>query len=47
MNANKIPPLALAGGLIGLLACFSLIPWVSANPRLSECAIGPLAQDAY
>jgi hypothetical protein len=35
MNANKIPPLALAGGLIGLLACFSLIPWVSANPRLA------------
>jgi hypothetical protein len=35
MNSTRIPPLALAGGLIGLLACFSLIPWVSANPRLA------------
>ena len=35
MNANRIPPLALAGCLTGLLAGFTLIPWVSANPRLS------------
>src|SRR5690348_4696286 len=35
MTANRIPPLALAGCLIGLLAAFSLIPWVSANPRLA------------
>lgn len=34
MKANQIPPLALAGSLIGALAAFSLIPWVSANPRL-------------
>ena len=34
-GVNRIPPLALAGGLIGLLAAFSLIPWVSANPRLA------------
>ena len=35
MKGNRIPPLALAGGLTGLLATFSLIPWVSANPRLA------------
>ena len=35
MKGNRIPPLALAGGLTGLLAAFSLIPWVSANPRLA------------
>ena len=27
--------MALAGGLTGLLAAFSLIPWVTANPRLA------------
>jgi hypothetical protein len=35
MNSNRIPPLVLAGGLIVLLSAFSLIPWVSANPRLA------------
>jgi hypothetical protein len=35
MKGNRIPPLALAGGLTGLLAAFSLIPWVNANPRLA------------
>src|SRR6476646_3088437 len=35
MKGNRIPPLALAGGLTGLLAAFSLIPWVTANPRLA------------
>ena len=34
MKGHKIPPLALAGLLIGLLAAFTLIPWVNANPRL-------------
>lgn len=37
--------LALAGCLIGLLAAFSLIPWVSANPRLAAsiwAAVGAL-----
>jgi hypothetical protein len=32
---RQVSPLALAGCLIGLLAAFSLIPWVSANPRLA------------
>ena len=35
MKGNRIPPLVLAGGLTGLLAAFSLIPWVNANPRLA------------
>jgi len=35
MKGNRIPPLALAGSLTGLLAAFSLIPWVAANPRLA------------
>ena len=50
MNANRIPPLALAGCLVGLLAAFSLIPWVSANPRLSGsiwAAAGALAIFLY
>jgi hypothetical protein len=46
MNANRIPPVVLAGWLIGLLAAFSFIPWVSANPRLAGsiwAAAGALA----
>ncbi len=46
MRANRIPPLALAGCLIALLAGFTLIPWVGANPRLSGsiwAAVGALA----
>src|SRR5437899_12624417 len=33
--AHQAPPLVLAGCLIGVLTAFSLIPWVSANPRLA------------
>ncbi len=46
MNANRIPPLALAGCLTALLAGFTLIPWVGANPRLAGslwAAVGVLA----
>src|SRR5262245_388253 len=35
MTAKRISPFTLAGSLIVLLAGFSLIPWVRANPRLA------------
>src|SRR5260370_36271283 len=35
VTANKIPPLLFSFFLILLLAAFSLLGWVSANPRLA------------
>ncbi|SPF33019.1 Sel1 domain protein repeat-containing protein [Candidatus Sulfopaludibacter sp. SbA4] len=39
-SPNRIPPLRLALSLTLLLAAFSLLPWVRANPRLAGAFLG-------
>lgn len=43
VSRNRIPPFRLAFCLTLLLACFSLLSWVRANPRLSGSFLGAAA----